>query len=235
MSNETDREFIQRAMRAINMQQAMIDPFQLIREACNRLLARVEAQEVTGDALYERFGYALAMRVIQSDLYGQLDARERGECDALASGSATPSPIAAAPEVMGLNVKIIPGAPDDQMVLMSRNANGSIAAAVAGERSEIFTIYGAPSLDPITVVLQDLAPEKGRLIVECYGRAWSAFWGAMGDRSLAEFIASCDADYIQTKLSPERLKKADAEYLGRISVVVRDAIRARSNGAGGGE
>jgi hypothetical protein len=30
---------------------------------------------------YDRFGYALAMRVLQSDLYHQLDERERSECD----------------------------------------------------------------------------------------------------------------------------------------------------------
>lgn len=32
---------------------------------------------------YDRFGYALAMRVLQSDLYHQLDDRERAECDGL--------------------------------------------------------------------------------------------------------------------------------------------------------
>lgn len=32
---------------------------------------------------YDSFGYALAMRVLQSELYRQLDDRERAECDEL--------------------------------------------------------------------------------------------------------------------------------------------------------
>jgi hypothetical protein len=32
---------------------------------------------------YDSFGYALAMRVMQSDLYPELDERERSECDEL--------------------------------------------------------------------------------------------------------------------------------------------------------
>ena len=33
--------------------------------------------------MYETFGYALAVRVLQSDLYAQLDDKERAECDEL--------------------------------------------------------------------------------------------------------------------------------------------------------
>lgn len=53
-----------------------------------------EVSKATADYLAERaipkldfdsFGYALAMRVMQSDLYAQLDDRERAECDALIS------------------------------------------------------------------------------------------------------------------------------------------------------
>ena len=35
------------------------------------------------DKQYEAMGYALATRVLQSDLYAKLDDRERAECDAL--------------------------------------------------------------------------------------------------------------------------------------------------------
>lgn len=41
---------------------------------------------------YGRFGYALAMRVLQSDLYRQLDERERAECDELIRAATTPEP-----------------------------------------------------------------------------------------------------------------------------------------------
>lgn len=39
---------------------------------------------------FESFGYALAMRVMQSDLYAQLDDRERDECDALINNALRP-------------------------------------------------------------------------------------------------------------------------------------------------
>lgn len=87
-----------------------------------------------------------------------------------------------------------------------------------------FTILDAPQLDPITVILQDDGPGRGRIIIECWGKAWSAYWGAMGTRTLKEFVLSCDRAYIETKLSPERLKKADAAYLKRIVAAVLEAL-----------
>ena len=39
----------------------------------------------------DSFGYALAMRVLQSDLYKQLDDKERAECDELIARGQTPS------------------------------------------------------------------------------------------------------------------------------------------------
>lgn len=41
---------------------------------------------------YDSLGYALAMRVLQSDLYRQLDDTERGECDELVRRGMAPSP-----------------------------------------------------------------------------------------------------------------------------------------------
>lgn len=41
--------------------------------------------------MYESFGYALAVRVLQSDLYSKLDSKERAECDQLIyNGQAKP-------------------------------------------------------------------------------------------------------------------------------------------------
>lgn len=52
-------------------------------------------------------------------------------------------------------------------------------------KTEAFTIFDAPKLDPVTVVLQDLGPGCGRLMVECWGSAWSAYWGGMGGEQYA--------------------------------------------------
>ncbi len=47
---------------------------------------------------YDRFGYALAMRVLQSDLYHQLDDRERAECDELIRAAQNPADLDAQKE-----------------------------------------------------------------------------------------------------------------------------------------
>lgn len=94
--------------------------------------------------------------------------------------------------------------------------------------SRVLTIHDAPKLDPITVVLQDIGPGAGRLIVECYGEAWSAYWGGMGDATLSEFVRDCGPDYITDKLVRPRMLKRDEAYLQRIVDAVQLALR--SNG-----
>lgn len=50
-------------------------------------------------------------------------------------------------------------------------------------------------LDPITVYLEDFEHGKGKITVECYGKSWSAYWGAMGD-TIAGFFAKAPKEYI---------------------------------------
>lgn len=57
-------------------------------------------------------------------------------------------------------------------------------------------------LDPITVVLEDIAQREGKIIIECYGKAWSAFWGGMGNRTISKFFQSCGNQYLIGYLSP---------------------------------
>jgi hypothetical protein len=56
-------------------------------------------------------------------------------------------------------------------------------------------ITGAPSLDPITVYAEDIAPRQGKITIECYGKSWSAYWGGMGSERLAKFFSSVSTDY----------------------------------------
>ncbi len=58
-------------------------------------------------------------------------------------------------------------------------------------------------LDPVTVILEDHAPGKGRIIIECYGKSWSSYWGAMGKETIAQFFATCSADYLIGNLDPQ--------------------------------
>jgi hypothetical protein len=62
-------------------------------------------------------------------------------------------------------------------------------------------IAGVPSLDPITVYAEDIAPRQGKIIIECYGQSWSAYWGGMGDGTIAEFFCSVSQDYIANCMS----------------------------------
>ena len=54
-------------------------------------------------------------------------------------------------------------------------------------------------LDPVTVFLEDYGDNKGKLIIECYGKSWSAYWGSMGG-NLAKFIKRVSSDYIANSM-----------------------------------
>jgi hypothetical protein len=51
-------------------------------------------------------------------------------------------------------------------------------------------------LDPITVILEDIGPRQGKAIISCYNESWTSYWGGMGERSIAQFICSCDEHYL---------------------------------------
>jgi len=93
----------------------------------------------------------------------------------------------------------------------------------------ITDLMGEPyKLDPVTVVLEDFSPSKGRIIIECYGKSWSAGWGAMSGRTVAQFVSDCGADYIISSLcrvSQQRFSPTEAVKLAR--KVVCDRRRGR--------
>lgn len=57
------------------------------------------------------------------------------------------------------------------------------------------------SLDPVHVFLEDLGPRQGQITIKCYTESWTASWGGMGDRTIAEFFCSCDEHYLANNLS----------------------------------
>jgi hypothetical protein len=79
------------------------------------------------------------------------------------------------------------------------------------ERSQVtkLVIKDVPRLDPITVYAEDLGPRRGKMTIECYGKSWSASWGGMGDRTIAEFFCSCSIDYIAGNMTDERSSIVD--------------------------
>ena len=84
------------------------------------------------------------------------------------------------------------------------------------ERFEMLQIVDVPALDPINVIFQDTAPRQGRILVECYGSAWACWWGNMGDRTVRQFVASCDASYLAGSLLQGCLPRGGAA--GRVTV-----------------
>jgi len=75
------------------------------------------------------------------------------------------------------------------------------------------TIKGADRLDPVTVFLEDLELGKGKITIECYGKSWSAYWGGMGSRNIAQFFKSCDECYLSSNLSNISSQVEDCEAL----------------------
>ncbi|MET4817761.1 hypothetical protein, partial [Endozoicomonas lisbonensis] len=70
-------------------------------------------------------------------------------------------------------------------------------------------------LDPVTFITEDLGNQRGKLTVDCFGEAWTAYWGAMGCDSVAEFIDSCDRYYLAGKLSNIDSTITDYEQVGK--------------------
>lgn len=69
------------------------------------------------------------------------------------------------------------------------------------KKIHITGIMESHKLDPITVILEDYEPGKGKIVVECYGQSWSAFWGAMSGDDIATFFCRCNEHYIAGKFS----------------------------------
>jgi hypothetical protein len=79
----------------------------------------------------------------------------------------------------------------------------------------ISDLMGEPyKLDPVTVILEDIGhrvipsagksytTRQGKIIVECYGKSWSAYWGGMGDRKVAKFFSDEHYEYLIGRLAP---------------------------------
>ena len=60
------------------------------------------------------------------------------------------------------------------------------------------------ALDPITVFIEDFglsSPEsksggRGKITINCWDNSWNAYWGGMGPRTVAQFVADCDWHYV---------------------------------------
>lgn len=102
--------------------------------------------------------------------------------------------------------------------------------------TESLTIFDATMppgkgvLDPITIILRDFGG-SGQIIVECYGAAWSHWFGAIGNRSLRKFISEVDKHYLSGKLVCTTIrsdKKRERDYVMHIADAIIDAMKANT-------
>ncbi|OCH31808.1 hypothetical protein A6E13_16425 [Aliivibrio fischeri] len=73
-------------------------------------------------------------------------------------------------------------------------------------------INNVDGLDPITVYLEDSEVGKGKITIECWGKSWSAYWGAIGGKSLSDFFCKQNAEYLANNLSDYRLEKYEPDF-----------------------
>lgn len=73
----------------------------------------------------------------------------------------------------------------------------------------VFSNLTAYNLDPVSVYLEDFGlshlasgSNQGSVVIECYGKSWAARWGAIGNRTVSDFIQSSDAGYLAGCLAP---------------------------------
>jgi hypothetical protein len=81
------------------------------------------------------------------------------------------------------------------------------------------------TLDDITIFFQDFELGQGRIVVECYGEAWSAYFGAMGAKTIRQFVETCGPDYLTNKLSRPKQTKTTDKYLRRIVDAIKTEFK----------
>ena len=95
-----------------------------------------------------------------------------------------------------------------------------------------FYRFHPDGLDPVTVYVEQFEESSSRIIVQCYARAWTAYWGAHGKNSVEQFVSNCNAEYVADNLSwglngivLKRREKTERAYLLRIVQAIQEQWR----------
>lgn len=83
---------------------------------------------------------------------------------------------------------------------------------------EKIIVPAQPGLDPVYIYFEDIDKGAGRVVLICWDMAYTAYWGAMGDRKIKEFFSGCGSDYIMGNLLGRHYKQSavDIKYMKRI-------------------
>ncbi|MGM0562801.1 MAG: hypothetical protein ACQES2_00585 [Pseudomonadota bacterium] len=78
--------------------------------------------------------------------------------------------------------------------------------------TETYILTDLEGLDAVTVYATNYDLGRGKLVIECFGEAWAHYWGAMGERTLQEFVLKAENDYLAMKLVREA-RQTDFEQI----------------------
>lgn len=98
------------------------------------------------------------------------------------------------------------------------------------ENIELLVIPGTATLDTVQVYWRNIGPGKGEVTVTCWGSAWTCYFGGMGDKTIQEFVRSCDIGYLVSKLGYTKWlkqRKTHDQYLGRVISAIKGYLSAR--------
>lgn len=88
--------------------------------------------------------------------------------------------------------------------------------------NEKFRVY-----DPVTIHMIDHGDGRGSITVACYDMAWTAYFGAMGERTIEQFVEQASTGYLVNKLTGQfnqRLKRVE-KYREQIVMTIQAALR----------
>ncbi len=85
-------------------------------------------------------------------------------------------------------------------------------------------------LDSVTVIFQNFKPGEGRIIIQCFDKVWTSYWGGMSGKTVQKFVSDAGADYIVNNLvshnQPKRQRNAEVAYVTRIVTAIQGALRS---------
>lgn len=61
---------------------------------------------------------------------------------------------------------------------------------------------GCGKLDPIDIIIENHRPGVGEITIKCFGRSWTARWGAMSGMTVEEFVLDSDVWYLAKNFCP---------------------------------
>lgn len=98
------------------------------------------------------------------------------------------------------------------------------------EKSNVmaFTITDIERLDPVRVMIENYEPGRGRITITCYGKAWTAAWFAMGEKStVQEFFQRVNNEYLIRNLAPALSPFVDDDNDANVIFVKSEIIKLR--------